>query len=224
MKRHYQEVSDPRYHYLKDFQSQRLRETYADFAAQERYRAACFFFFNRLYSTEDTTERDEAFKKIYHLARRFLGGDVVRSMAKLIELQLITNEMDLLLLELLSDEALEFDMAAYERAYHLSDNYELRLRQIELLDLTIRLVHRVSHRFGIGLVLRSLRGACLVIGDTRMVDFLVDGYRAFEPLKRIEPLAEAIVTRETERLNRIYGFDKAKDRARYGPAPTPVEL
>ncbi len=205
MKRHYPEEQDPNYHFLKEFQSKRLQDTYDDFAKTPHCRAAAFFFFNRLYSTEDTTERDEAFRKIHKKIKSFLGGDVADSMGKLIELQEITIEMDHRMLELLKEEKIPYDMATYERAYRESDNYQLRVRQIELLDVTIRLVHRISHRFGIGLVLKALHGACVLMGDTRMVDFLQDGYRAFADLKDIEPLARAIEVREQERLDRIFG-------------------
>ena len=210
MKKHYPEEADPQYRYLKELQSNRLRETYADFSENPVYRAATHFFFFRLYSTEDTTDRDEAFRKIYKVVKRFLGGDVARSMADLIELQEITIEMDQKLLRLLADGPPGYEMKTYEDAYRRSDNYVLRQRQIELLDLTIRLVHRISHRFGIGFVLKSLHAACVVIGDTRMVDFLMDGYKAFADMKDIEPLARAIEVRETQRLDRIYGLTEAR--------------
>ena len=212
--KHYREVEDPRLHYLKRFQVERLRNTYEDLAALPEYNAACFFFFNRLYSTEDTAERDAAFRNIYTSAKRFLGGDVAESMGRLIVLQEITEAMDLRMLEVLAElEApLEFGMPLYEEAYRFCDNYQLRLQQIELLNFTCRLVHKISHRFGAGMVLRGLRTACMVLGDTRMVDFLMDGYRAFANLKRIDPLAEAIVDRETRRLDQIYEGSEALRR------------
>ncbi len=208
MTRTYRDVADPRLFQLKAFQSQRLRTTYADLAELPQYRAACHFFFNRLYSTEDTADRDQAFRKIHHLARIWLGGDVAQSMEKLIELQEITIAMDETLLRLLiaEDQPLAFDNATYERLYCASDNYVLRQRQIELLEQTMRMVHRISHRLGIGMVLSGLHAACMVAGDTRMVEFLQDGYRAFRDQSNIEPLAQAMVLRETERLNRIYGL------------------
>lgn len=206
MKRHYQDVADPRLFFLKDFQAKRLRVTYDDLAQQPQYKAACFFFFNRLYTTEDTAERDQAFKKIHGIARRWLGGDVVKSMEKLIELQDITIEMDnAIMLRLLQEEApIAFDTETYERIYRECDNFNLRELQIELLDFTMRLVHKISHRFGIGMVLSGLHGACVLAGDTRMVDFLMDGYKAFRDQRNIEPLAQAMVHRETQRLLRIY--------------------
>ena len=208
----YDSVSDPRLYYLRDFQSKRLRDTYSDLAAMPEYEPACHFFFNRLYSTEDSTRRDASFRKVYHLAKRFLGGDVVRSMAELIELQELTVRLDERLLEVLDSENAprEFDMATYERAYRMSDNYRERVKQIELLEFTNRLIFKISHRFGIGMVLKGLRRACLIFGETHLVDFLMDGYRAFSRLREIDTLAEAIVSRESERLDRIYAPEPAE--------------
>ena len=202
----YGEVADPWLHHLKHLQSQRLRHTYDDLANIPKYEAACFFFFNRLYSTEDTAERDNAFRGVHKTAKRFLGGDVVASMTRLIELQEITLEMDHRIVDLAKSEGItpDFDIPTYERYYLASDNYQMRERQIELLDFTARLVHRISHRFGIRMVLNGLRAACVVVGDTRLVDFLMDGYRAFADLNEIETLAGAIQHRETQRLKRIF--------------------
>lgn len=202
----YQPVEDPDVRYLKHFQSERLQQTYADFTAKKEYEAACFFFFNRLYSTDDTSERDAAFRSIHSTAKRFLGGEVVVSMNKLIELQELTITLDDKILEILRElgQSRDFDMQTYEKAYKLSDNYQDRIRQIELLEFVNRLIHRISHRFGIGMVLKGLHGACVIYGDTRMADFLMDGYKAFRNMRSIEPLANAIVTRETERLDRIW--------------------
>lgn len=204
----YHEVEDPRYRYLKSFQCERLRDTYADFIAQPHYRAACHFFFNRLYSTQDTHDRDEAFKTIYAAVKRYLGGDVTESMARLIDLQELTIELDQKILQVLADLGApeDFDMSRYEKAYALSENYPGRVRQIELLEFTLRLVHSISHRLGIGMILAGLRAASLLVGDTRMVDFLYDGYRAFADLPDIEPFAQAMSQRERRRLDRIYGI------------------
>jgi hypothetical protein len=205
---YYQQVENPHYRYLKQFQCARLRDTYADFIAQPQYTSACHFFFNRLYSSQDTHDRDAAFQSIYSSAKKFLSGDVIESMAKLIDLQELTIELDQRLLEVLESEGapMEFDMDAYERAYVLSDNRPGRVRQIELLEFTLRLVHSISHRLGIGMVLGGLRAASLLVGDTRMVDFLYDGYKAFVDLRDIEPFAQAMGDREHKRLDRIYAL------------------
>lgn len=214
----YGHVSDPALFYLKEFQSNRLRDTYADLAARPDHEAACDFFFTRVYSTEDSSDRDAAFKKIYHLVQKFLGGEVVRSMAKLIELQELTVRLDQKLIQVLAaiKAPVAFDNELYEKAYFWSQNYQERQEQIELLVFVNRMIHKISHRFGIGMVLKGLRAGCLVAGDTRMVDFLMAGYKAYAHLRKIEPLVEAIQHRETQRLDRIY-----RD---YPQPPTSLEM
>lgn len=209
----YQAIEDPRYRFLKDFQCKRLFKTYADFIEQDRYQSACRFFFDRIYSSEDTHDRDEAFRSIYDVAKRFLGGDILESMHTLIELQTLTIELDQKVLEELEKlgAPVEFSMAEYEEAYRTSDNYDARLQQIEWLDFTMRLVHRISHRLGIGLVLKGLRAASLVVGDTRMVDFLYEGYQAFVDIPDIEPFAREMKDREIARLDRIYAGEPAPE-------------
>jgi hypothetical protein len=204
---YYHQVEDPAYRYLKQFQCDRLWNTYEDFIARPRYESACRFFFDRLYSTEDTHERDEAFLKIYDTARRYLGGEVVDSMSKLIDLQKLTLVLDSKILEVMrsKDMPFDFDMVQYELAYRLSDNYDDRVEQVELLDFTMRLVHSISHRLGIGLVLKGLKAASFLTGDTRMVDFLQDGYYAFKDIPDIGELATNMWDREMHRLDRIYG-------------------
>ncbi len=204
---YYHPVADPRLAYLKQFQCDRLSATYADFIAEPANRAACHFFFNRLYSTDDTHDRDEAFRKIYATARRFLGGEVIDSMARLIELQETTIACDRKLLEVLVSRGgpPEFDMAGYEAAYRECGNYAQRVHQIDLLEYTMRLVHGISHRLGIGLVLKGLRAASMIVGDTRMVDFLSEGYQAFVGMADVGPLARAMRDRELHRLDRIFG-------------------
>jgi len=211
----YAQIQDPALYYLRAFQSYRLRDTYADFVAKPDYKSACGFFFNKVYSTEDVSDRDAAFKKIHHLVNKFMGGEVAASMSKLIELQELTIALDQKLLNVLQEiEApLEFGMTTYELAYALSENYSDREVQIDLLVFVNRLIHRISHKFGIGMILKGLRAGCLVTGDTRMVDFLMAGYRSYSDLKRIDPLVEAIDTRERRRLERIFSVVGAPEES-----------
>lgn len=203
----YAEVADPRYRYLKKFQSDRLFATFADFAARPEYQAACAFFFTRLYSTDDTSERDQAFLRIYSIAQKLVPARVLDTMTRLIELQNLTVALDQELMKVLVEKLgapVEFTMAAYEEAYRLANDYPRRVRQIELLEFTMRHIHSISHTRGIWLVLKALQTATAVIGDTRMADFLMAGYQAFADLESIEPLVEAMLSRELGRLDRIY--------------------
>lgn len=208
---YYEEVEDPRLRHLKQLQSDRLAGDYADLAAIPENHGACHFFFNRLYSTDDTTARDEAFETIFEAARPVLIGGLGRkvraSMEKLIELQHLTTDLDAGVLDALAAAGapVECSLEEYEAAYQAADAYEDRVRQIELLDFTMALVHDISHRIGVGLMLKGLRAASFVVGDTRMIDFLQEGYDAFVSMPSVEALRGAMWDRELHRLDRIYG-------------------
>ncbi|MDJ0836379.1 MAG: hypothetical protein QNK37_07650 [Acidobacteriota bacterium] len=196
-----------RMHYLKQFQFERLQHTYADFIAQEQYRATCNFFFGKVYTAEDTSARDQAFVKFYDHLSRILGGDIIRCLRKIIELQELTVVLDEALEQQLIAEGapVAFDMITYENAYAACDNYEPRLQQIQVLDEALLLAHKVLRRFGIGAGLKALHSFQTLRGEAEVTGFLVEAYNAIAHLRKIKPLAEVINQREIQRLDRIFG-------------------
>lgn len=82
---------------LETFQNQRLRVTYADFIARPEYQLTCDFFFGRVYSGLDSTRRDQIFEGFYQMINRVLGGDIIRCLRVMIDLQLLTRDLDLAL-------------------------------------------------------------------------------------------------------------------------------
>lgn len=200
------EVADPKLRYLRQFQSDRLRGTYAELALEPGYEEACEFFFGRLYSTEDTTDRDEKFRSIYTNAKKILSEEMVTTVDQILELNDLSHQLDQRVLGVLTEHGHphEFDMETYEHVYFLSDNFDERIRQIELIEFGLQLVHRYSQRRGVGLILRGLRKTPVFGGEGGVADFLLDGYKAFVDVKDMNYFTETIVQTEIERLNRIY--------------------
>jgi len=192
--------------FLRDFQSKRLRSTYADFAEIPKYSGTCEFFFGRVYSSEDPTERDREFERFYHRLKVVFAGDIERCMRNMIELQSLSCELDQALLDPLRQLGADrsFDLSTYERAYYLCDNYDQRRHQIDLLVETLRLAHHLYHLPAIGIALRTLHRVHVWMGQTMITEFLLDGYHQIRPVKDIGPLAEAIGERELSRLDRIW--------------------
>lgn len=204
---HIQQVTDPRLHYLRRFQSRRLRDTYADLAARPEFAAAMEFFFTRLYSTEDTTARDEKFKGLYERIRKALSEDLAQTIDKIVELHEISFSLDDRLVDVLEAEnaPVEFDLEMYDRVERLSDSYDERTRQIELLEFAFRLVHRYAKKRGMGLLLRGAAKLPVLKKEGRVVEGLLEGHKAFHNIDDIDGFVNEIVRRETERLDRIYG-------------------
>lgn len=199
-------VLSPRMAYLKAFQNQRLRTTYSDFVEQPSYRRTCDFFFDVIYAVEDTSAREAAVKEFYEHLKKVLGGDIMACLGALIELQRLTNSLDQVCADQLDamGAPIEFNMDIYEQAYRETDNYDDRMLQINELNANLRLSHRIFRRFGIGPGLKALHSFQSLRGEGEVTAFLVQAYDAIHGLRRIEPLAEAIVDREVKRLDRIY--------------------
>ena len=192
---------------LEAFQRKRLEQTYADFVTLPHYGPTCDFFFGAIYSGKDSQERDAAFVDFYKTIQRMVGGDIARCLRDMIDLQLLTRDLDLALHQKIVALAcpMPLSMDDYEMAYAACDNYEPRLQQIHLLVDTLVLANRIFHRFGIGTGLKALHAFHRLKGDDLITGFLLEGYDAIRAPRKIQNLIDAIQKRELERLNRIFG-------------------
>lgn len=200
------ELEAERIRYFRQFQIQRLQQTYQDFMEQARYEKACTFFFGDIYSVEDTEVRDQAFEAFTHKIRKVIGGDIERCLKSMVALQHHTLALDNLLLNQLISQgaAVGFSMDEYREAYLRCDNFRERLNQIQELVETLSLSHRVLRRFGIGPGLLAMHRFQEMRGEGLATGILVRGYRALSPLKTIRPLTESIESREMAFLHSIY--------------------
>lgn len=191
---------------LIQHQIERLKETYADFLNDEFSQELGTFFFDRLYSTQGKSKRDEDFKKLYEYFKDKLGQDFVAQLGKLVNLNDLTDRLDDLVVEQIEQLGLgtDFTREQYELAYRLCDNYEDRKQQIELICDTLLYFHKVSFWRSMSLVLRVVRMVARMKGAPELGDFLYDGYQTFRTVKDIEPFRAAMLEREMERLDRIW--------------------
>ena len=194
---------------LEAFQTHRLEETYADFIRQPQYRRTCDFFFGQIYTGEDSETRDAAFVAFYRTIQRFVGGDIARCLREMIDLQLLTRDLDLVLHQqiLKSDFAMPLSMIDYEIAYAACHNYDQRHQQIKLLVDTLESADLIFHRFGVGTGLKALHAFHKIRIYDLITGFLLEGYHAIRAPKNLKALIRAISNREMERLNRIFDKD-----------------
>ena len=192
---------------LQAFQTDLLRQDYADFQAQPRFFDLSEFFFTALYAPADFGLRNESFRRLHDWLTDLIGRDPVVVLARSIELYELTDSLD-------EDAALALRAAgvqsgitrpAWEAAYGKVGRWLDRKRQVELLvsnghalDLACRvpLVHKQ---------LRLFRPAAGLLGWGHVVDFLLRGHEAITRARPIDPLLDAIVERETARMERLIG-------------------
>lgn len=192
---------------LRAWQTQRLAHTYADFLADERYEPACRFFLDDIYAPRDFTQRNEDIVRIHNFMMRFIPPRALKSLTMAIELNNLTEVLDEKLLRALLDDVGVTDSIneeQYAEAYRLCDNYDDRLKQIDMIvaigrDLESLVKHQV-----IGWTLRVARGPANRAGWHELQEFLEHGYSSFRHMGNADKFLNAIQDRETRILDNIY--------------------
>jgi hypothetical protein len=190
---------------LQEFQSQRLRRDLADLAAEAQYQQIGQFFFEEMYGTRDFSARDEQAQRAHWVVHR-VPGVTAHDVEAVLDLLALTHQLDEEIADLLIalGTPLDFDEAIYEQAYRLADRYTERLRQINLVIVTLGNVHQLGRKKLLGLALQSTHGLAHAVGMADIHRFLHLGYQAIQPVRDIGRFLDTIETREKARLERIY--------------------
>jgi len=191
---------------LQIFQANRLRRDYRDLAEVPQYEPVGAFFFDEMYGPRDFADRDAQGKRLQHFLH-LVPGVHLRDVEEVLELLELTYRLDDGLAHIMFGRAVGvgFDEPTYEWLYREADNYDERLRQLRLVDNSLRNVFRLSRSGLLGLALHRSRLVARLVGIEVVHDFLTKGYDALRPVSQIDTFADTIYNRELQRLNRIYG-------------------
>jgi hypothetical protein len=191
---------------LMEWQTDRLRRTYSDLVATLRYAGAARFFLEELYGPKDFSKRDHDLDRISPIMVRMLPANVIETVAKAMELNALSQELDNALLAELDpvgpDQLREAD---YVAAYRRCDNYDLRLQQIDLIGVLGRDLDRIVRKRFIAGALQMMRRPAAMAGFSEMHDFLEMGFTAFREMGGADYFLTTVMTRERRILDRIVG-------------------
>jgi len=183
---------------LREWQSARLRNTYADLAADARYGAAVSFFESDLYGSGDFSRRDADLMRIVPAMVRFVPTAVIGCVAQAVELNALSQELDRLLLTRLPRVDAGFTVSDYCRAYRRAGEPVARRRQIQLIgevgSALDRYVHKRLLRTSIAMMRKPARRA----GLGSLQDFLERGFAAFRAMGGADEFLATVQRRETE--------------------------
>lgn len=183
-----------RLHELKEFQSARLRATYADIAELPRYRAATAFFLDDLYGPKDFSGRDAAMMRIVPVMSRVLPDSAVETAALAIELEALSESLDQRLATALPEGPI--GGAGYAPAYRESSTPAEREHQIALIEAVgERLDALVKKPFVYG-TLKLMRKPAHMAGLTDLQDFLERGFSSFREMHGADQFMALIGERE----------------------------
>jgi hypothetical protein len=176
---------------LGEWQSRRLRNTYADLAAEPRYAGAIAFFQNDLYGGIDYSRRDADLARVVPAMVRMLPSRVIATVADAVELNALSQELDRALLARLPRVDTVFTVADYCRAYRAEVEYPQRLRQRALIGEVGAALDRYVGMPLVGAALAMMRQPARLAGLGALQDFLERGFAAF---RRMSGAAEFLAT------------------------------
>ncbi len=187
---------------MKEWQARRLEQSYADVAANPRYRMATSFFLDDLYGAKDFSGRDHAMLRIYPVMVRILPASAVETAALAIELEAVSEDLDQRLAAALS--AGPITDATYADAYRRSATSPEREYQIELIDAVGHRLDALVKKPLVGRTLKFMRGPAKVAGLSDLQDFLERGFEAFRRMKGADEFLELLRKRELEISRRLF--------------------
>jgi hypothetical protein len=201
---------DPYMAMLRSWQSNRLRRTYTDLLADPRYTPACEFFLSDLYAPRDFSQRDHDLERIHGVLSRLLPAQAILLLTETVELNSMTHALDQRLLRVLVDQLSvteEVTPALYAEAYRICDNYQERVRQIDLTQSLLMQVGEIAHLKVVGGVLKLAKIPAQRAGWVDLYDFLDRGRRAFMQMKDVKTFVDTIAQREMKLLDLMYAGD-----------------
>ncbi len=191
---------------LSHWQAERLKLTHQDLYRHPGYHDGLNFLLTDLYAPAGLTRRDDNIDRIFPKMVKWLPDPVLATFAGLVELNRVTQQLDLALAETLArlDHPLtSLTEAQYCEAYRDAASPGERQRQIELVSSVGRQLERYVRNRTLGWLLSMTRGAAEMADLADLHDFLHRGYRAFRAMDDVDTLIEQLVHRESRVLARI---------------------
>ena len=216
---------------LRAWQARRLAVSYADIRNRQPFAAACEFFLNDLYGEGDFADRDRAVERVVPIMMRMLPEPVLSSLARAIELNALSQELDFAMAKALPARCVSAEQisdedyaAAYIAATGLSTfaapvnprtlhslSRSCRREQLALLLILGRELDRLVRKPLLNELLRMCRWPARLAGLGALQSFLERGFAAFGKLGGAGKFLGTIVARERQ-------FMRAIDRIEAGDA------
>lgn len=188
---------------VKRYQHARLQRDYIAWLADPRYRAAARFFLDQLYGPRDFSARDAQFSRIVPALERLLPEEVRDTVASLIELHALTEEMDQSMAMCLQGDQ-DPDSSSYREAWRRVGQPDLRARQVELMLRIGRSLDRHTRSSLLGATLRLMRAPAHAAGLGDLQEFLEHGYQAFRAMNGAEEFLVSVAQNERAQIDALF--------------------
>lgn len=192
---------------LANWQADRLKSTHHDLYNHPGYHTGLEFLLTDLYAPTGVSRRDDNVDRVFPKMVKWLPENQLNTFAGLMELNLLTQRLDLDLVEILDaggENCLDgLTETTYCEALRASNRIDERTRQINLVAEVGRQLDRYVRNRTLGWMLSISRGPAEMADLTDLHSFLHRGYTAFRRMDNVDLLIGRLVTRETRVLDQI---------------------
>ena len=193
-----------RWRAVKQFQAERLRATYPDLLASNRYREPCEFFLEELYGAHDFDRRDAEAQRVVPKLAKMLPARAVETLLLAVQLDEMSERFDSGLAAKLNTPV---TAAAYAAAYPTVGTEAERERQIELVDEIGRALDQLARIPMRSTMLHRMRGPAEMWGLAHLHHFLQRGFDAFSGMGGARDFLATIRRRESAINRRLFAGD-----------------
>lgn len=182
---------------LRKFQSNRLCITYEEFFNEPDTKDAANFFLENLYGEQNFSIFYKDLDTLLPTMEKLFPESALRIISKSLELNLITEKLDINLAEKLG---IKFTEKQYWKAYRSKELEASRIQQLELLnEIGIKLI-QVSRMPLISNLLSVMHTPAKKIGVLNLHLFLEKGFHVFKNMKNAERFIQTIYEKEMSLL------------------------
>lgn len=191
---------------VADWQARRLKATHQDLYQHPGYHHGLEFLLTDLYAPAGMTRRDDNIDRVFPRMVKWLPDNLLDTFAGLVELNLLTQHLDLELTEILTRQGMDIATltpAQYGAAYRETRQPEQRERQIHLVAEVGRQLDRYVRNRTLGWLLSISRGPAEMADLTDLHSFLHRGYSAFRKMEDVHLLIDRLVSREQQVMRNL---------------------
>jgi len=192
--------------HVADWQAERLKATHEDLYQHPGYHHGLEFLLTDLYAPAGMTHRDDNIDRVFPKMVKWLPDNLLDTFAGLVELNLITQRLDLELAELFHQQGVPADAITTEdycAAFRQSRQLDQREKQITLVADVGQQLDRYVRNRTLGWLLSMTRGPAEMADLSDLHSFLHRGYSAFRKMDDVELLIDRLVSREQQVMRNI---------------------
>lgn len=189
---------------VKQWQIERLRNTYADLLATDRYRAAAEFFLEELYGAKDVDRRDSEAQKVAPKLAALLPARAVNALLLAVQLEEVSERFDI---EMARDIRLPITTESYAEAYCATGTPAERAGQIELADRIGKALEKLAKVPMLSTMLHMMKAPATLWGLSHLHRFLQRGFDAFVGMHGAREFLQTTNRRELAINDRLFAGD-----------------